>query len=95
MYFHGNQEGQREEESGEGSSSRPRELLLPKPMSYREMNFVADNQLFLLRNIERVKRIRESILKKRVTSSNHRTNSAERQYTKDRSGKGESLQPFC
>nr|XP_054756561.1 histone-lysine N-methyltransferase ASH1L-like [Lytechinus pictus] len=90
-----NLEGHRDEEGGDGTpSSRPRELLLPKPMSYREMNFVADNRLFLLRNIERVKRIREGILKKRETGSSQRTNSAERQYTMDRSGKDVFMAQF-
>ena len=39
-------------------------LKIPRPMSMREVNLIASRQLFLLRNIEKVKRIRQRMLRK-------------------------------
>ncbi|XP_038073258.1 histone-lysine N-methyltransferase ASH1L-like isoform X2 [Patiria miniata] len=55
----------RENTAEELSALKTLRLLLPRPMSVREMNLIADRRVFLLRNIEKVKRVREAILKAR------------------------------
>ncbi|XP_006814029.2 histone-lysine N-methyltransferase ASH1L-like [Saccoglossus kowalevskii] len=45
------------------SPMKPQQIHLPKPLSVREMNMAADNHIFLLRNIEKVKRMKERLLK--------------------------------
>ncbi|XP_071489569.1 uncharacterized protein [Diadema antillarum] len=87
-------EGSKDEDGTEGAPTRTKELMIPKPMSVREMNFVADHQVFLLRNIERVKQIRELILKKRASENNRRVNGSQRHYAKDRTGKDVFMAQF-
>ncbi|XP_033634855.1 uncharacterized protein LOC117296092 [Asterias rubens] len=48
---------------------------LPRPMSVREMNLIADRRLFLLRNIEKIKRVRETQLKAKEGNLTIKTNS--------------------
>ncbi|XP_070541965.1 histone-lysine N-methyltransferase ASH1L-like isoform X2 [Ptychodera flava] len=57
-------EGIKKRESNrEDSPLKPQHINLPKPLSVREMNMAADNHIFLLRNIEKVKRMKERLLK--------------------------------
>ncbi|XP_077989567.1 uncharacterized protein LOC144443861 isoform X2 [Glandiceps talaboti] len=51
------------ESNREDSPLKPTHINLPKPLSVREMNMAADNHIFLLRNIEKVKRMKERLLK--------------------------------
>ncbi|XP_072038995.1 LOW QUALITY PROTEIN: uncharacterized protein [Amphiura filiformis] len=44
-------------------------LKIPRPMSIREMNLIARRQLFLLRNIEKVKRVRQRLMKPKAVKS--------------------------
>lgn len=56
-----------------GAMRMMRKLQIPKPMSMREMNMVADRQIFLLRNMEKVKRIRQLLMKKGSDTNNNKS----------------------
>ncbi|PIK39100.1 putative histone-lysine N-methyltransferase ASH1L-like [Apostichopus japonicus] len=72
--FHAfNLETQVQEGGNKTGAMRIRKLQIPKPMSMREMNMVADRRIFLLRNMERVKRIRLLLMKKGSDKNNNKT----------------------
>lgn len=58
-------------------------------MSMREMNMVADRRIFLLRNMERVKRIRLLLMKKGSDKNNNKTAKEDQPKRRDKV-KGES-----
>ncbi|XP_071965480.1 uncharacterized protein [Antedon mediterranea] len=48
-------------------------LQLPKPMSLREMKIIAERQILLIRNIEKVKRVREALRRVHMVTSEAHT----------------------
>ncbi|XP_022105816.1 histone-lysine N-methyltransferase ASH1L-like isoform X2 [Acanthaster planci] len=69
-----NQLKKRENVAEQLSALKTLRLRLPRPMSVREMNLIADRRVFLLRNIEKVKRVREALLKARQGNNSVKVN---------------------